>query len=83
MHPLDALEEELDRLKVAEHVDPQHEEKIYDHINHVERAYPEEALPESWDTFKALLENVLEGVRDTETTEDLLEQYKTARTELP
>lgn len=83
MHPLDQLEDEIAALRVATTVDPQDEDRIYALVDDVESAYPTSELPDSWDTFTSQLEDVLNGVRDSETTRTLYEQFKTARNDLP
>lgn len=82
MHPLDQLADELAALRVATTVDPQDEARIYSLIDDVESAYPQSARPDSWAEFTRQVDQVLTGVRDSETTRELYQQFKEARTEL-
>lgn len=83
MHPLDQLEDEISTLRVATTVDPQDEERIYSLVESVESAYPTEALPEEWNEFTSKLDSVLNGVRDSQTSEELYSLFKEARSSLP
>lgn len=79
MHPLDELGDEIQILRVKETLQPQDKDRIQELTAAVEAAYPDQSLPDSWLEFTDQLDSVLNGVRDSETTDDLYDAYTVAK----
>lgn len=75
MHPLEQLEDEIKYLSVARTVDPQDADRVFNLIELVEDAYPEDALPEGWETFKQRLDRACNSTRTRELLDTIQDQY--------